>query len=126
MENTYLLKIDQLYIKPIHSIEDDAEIVDVITRVDFHYEATSPAGTVKKYRVTSDLSRPQTSEGFLTYKDVTYEQIQDWVRLPEMQQEDVYSLLSAQIKEAEDNEYVKPDLLPWEIQILESTEDNSE
>ena len=44
MANTYLLKIDQLYIKPVYAPnaeEDGTELVDVITRVDFYYEATS-------------------------------------------------------------------------------------
>ena len=44
MANTYLLLIDQVYIQPLQTPEVEVELVDVITRIDFHYEATSPTG----------------------------------------------------------------------------------
>ena len=117
MANTYLLKIDQLYIKPVYAPNpeyDETELVDVITRVDFYYEATSETGTVKKYKITKNLDRPTESEGYQDYRDVSYETVQDWVRLLENEQQDVYDLLSNQIDEAENQDYLRPEKLPWE------------
>ena len=104
MANTYLLLIDQLYIQPVQTPnpdEDGTEILDVITKIDYNYEATSPIGNIRKYHCTKIMPSPTTAEGYLEYKDVTYEIAQSWVKNSEEDVEIIYRLLDTQIEEQE-------------------------
>lgn len=116
MENTYLLLIDQLYIQPVYAPnpeEDGTELIDVVTRVDYRYEATSPDGTVVNWKSVKNMPEAILGE-FIDYANVTYEMVQDWVRHNEEEEADVFNVLDNQIKEIEINKYTKPEKLPWE------------
>tara|TARA_B110000503_G_scaffold60661_1_gene96303 strand:+ start:397 stop:795 length:399 start_codon:yes stop_codon:yes gene_type:complete len=117
MANTYLLLIDQLYIQPVQTPnpdEDGTEILDVITKIDYNYEATSPIGNIRKYHGTKIMPSPTTAEGYFEYKDVTYEIAQSWVKNSEEDEEIIYRLLDTQIEEQEKEKFVVPGKLPWE------------
>ena len=116
MANTYLLLIDQLYIQPVldtSSDEETSELIDVVTRVDYRYEATSEDGTIVNWPGTKNMGNPDP-EAFLEYSNVTYETAQNWVRHSEEEESHIYMVLDNQITEREINKYTKPEKLPWE------------
>ena len=118
MANTYLLLIDQLYIQPVQTPnpdEDGTEILDVITKIDYNYEATSPIGNIRKYHGTKIMPSPTTAEGYFEYKDVTYEIAQSWVKNSDEEEETIFRLLDSQITELEKGRFVVPAILPWEV-----------
>lgn len=114
MANTYLLLIDQVYIQPLQTPEVEVELVDVITRIDFHYEATSPTGTKITWNSSKNMLTPDP-KNYITYKDITYEKCQDWVRPIEVDELEIKKLLDIQIEEKETQKYLKPEKLPWEF-----------
>ncbi len=113
MASTYLLLIDQIYVQPVQTLETEDDLLDVITRVDFHYEATSPTGTKMSWQSSKDMSNP-APENYIAYKDVTYEDCQDWVKLNEEDELEIKKILDSQIEEIEFQKYIKPDKMPWE------------
>ena len=118
MANTYLLLIDQLYIQAVQTPnpdEDGTEILDVITKIDYNYEVTSPTGNIRKYHNTKIMPSPTTAEGYLEYKDVTYEIAQSWVKNSAEEEETIFRLLDSQITELEKGRFVIPASLPWEV-----------
>ena len=119
MANTYLLLIDQLYIQPVLDISSDttsetSELIDVVTRVDYRYEATSEDGTIVNWSGTKNIQDPN-KENFLEYNNVTYENVQDWVRHGEEEETHIYMVLDNQITEQEVNRFQIPDKMPWEV-----------
>lgn len=125
MANTYLLLIDQLYIQPVletSSDEETSELINVVTRVDYRYQATSSSGTVVTWPSTKNMGAPD-QEAFLEYDNVTYEIAQDWVRHGEEEETHIYMVLDNQITEQEVNRFQIPDKLPWEV-LPPSAEEN--
>lgn len=114
MANTYLLLIDQIYVQPVQNIDEESELINVITKVDWRYEATSETGTVTNFTGIKMMGLPST-ESYIEYSDVTYEMAQDWCRLPEEEELRVYRVLDNQINIIEQQKYVKPDIMPWEV-----------
>lgn len=117
MANTYLLLIDQLYIQPVLDIsseEETSELINVVTRVDYRYEATSEDGTIVNWSGTKNIQDPN-KENFLEYNNVTYENVQDWVRHGEEEETHIYMVLDNQITEQEVNRFQIPDKMPWEV-----------
>ncbi len=114
MANTYLLLIDQLYIQPEQNTETGDELVNVVTAVDFRYEATSDKGTVVNYRHTKHMEDPD-KDLFTKYSDVTYEMVQGWCWHSEAEELEIYKILDDQIKDIETPRYVKPEKMPWDV-----------
>lgn len=117
MANTYLLLIDQLYIQPVldtSSEEEASELIDVVTRIDYRYQATSEDGTIANWQGTKNMGLPE-QESFLEYNNVTYEIAQDWVRHSEEEETHIHMVLDNQITEQEVNRFQKPDKMPWEV-----------
>ena len=117
MANTYLLLIDQLYVQPVldtSSEDETSELINVVTRVDYRYEATSEDGTIVNWHSTKNMGEPE-QESFLEYNDVTYEIAQDWIRHSEEEETHIYMVLDNQITEKEVNRFQVPDKMPWEV-----------
>ena len=114
MANTYRLLIDNLYVQPLQTPEVEVELPMVITKVDYHYEATSEQGTIVRHKDSKEMQAPDI-DNFTKYEDVTYEYVQDWIRHTEPEESDVYKILDDQIKDIESPRFVKPDVMPWEV-----------
>tara|TARA_B100000795_G_C22706024_1_gene401593 strand:- start:122 stop:508 length:387 start_codon:yes stop_codon:yes gene_type:complete len=114
MANTYKLKIDQLYIRPTSKDSDGTDIVNVVTKVDYHYEATSPSGTIRRFDGVKLVEGRPEDQDYKAYEDITYEISQDWARHTDEEQINIYKILDSQITEAEDKIYLMPEKLPWE------------
>lgn len=113
MANTYLLLIDQIYVQPVQNIDEESELINVITKIDWRYEATSETGTVTNFTGVKMMGSPSTGS-YIEYSDVTYEMAQDWCRLSEDEELRVYEVLDSQINIIEQQKYIKPDIMPWE------------
>lgn len=117
MANTYLLLIDQLYIQPVLDTSTEgetSELINVVTRVDYRYEATSEDGTIANWQSTKNVESPE-QESFLEYNNITYEIVQDWVRHSEEEETHIHMVLDNQITEQEVNRFQVPDRMPWEV-----------
>lgn len=114
MANTYLLLIDQIYVQPVQNIDEDSELINVITKIDWRYEATSETGTITNFTGVKMMGSPNP-ESFVNYNDVTYEMAQDWCRLSEDEELRVYEVLDNQINNIEKQKFLKPDVMPWEV-----------
>ena len=113
MANTYLLLIDQIYVQPVQNIDEESELINVITKIDWRYEATSETGTVTNFTGVKMMGSPSTGS-YIEYSDVTYEMAQNWCRLSEDEELRVYEVLDSQINIIEQQKYIKPDIMPWE------------
>lgn len=117
MANTYRLLIDNLYVQPLQTPEIEVELPMVITKVDYHYEATSEQGTIVRHKDSKEMQAPDI-DNFTKYEDVTYEDVQDWVRHDQVSELELYEILDNRISEIEKQKYVKVEKTPWELAIL--------
>ena len=117
MANTYRLLIDNLYVQPLQTPEVEVELPMVITKVDYHYEATSEQGTIVRHKDSKEMQAPDI-DNFTKYEDVTYEDVQDWVRHDQVSELELYEILDNRISEIEKQKYVKVEKTPWELAIL--------
>ena len=98
MANTYRLLIDNLYVQPLQTPEVEVELPMVITKVDYHYEATSEQGTIVRHKDSKEMQAPDI-DNFTKYEDVTYEDVQDWVRHDQVSELELYEILDNRISD---------------------------
>lgn len=125
MANTYRLLIDNLYVQPLQTPEVEVELPMVITKVDYHYEATSEQGTIVRHKDSKEMQAPDI-DNFTKYEDVTYEDVQDWVRHDQVSELELYEILDNRISEIEKQKYVKVEKTPWELAILNIASEEEE
>ena len=104
MANTYRLLIDNLYSQPIQNQGTENELHMVITAVDYQ-------------RGSKEMEDPDV-DNFTTFEDVTYEDVQGWVRHDQVSEVETYEILDRRISEIENQKYVKVEKTPWELAIL--------
>lgn len=114
MANTYLLLIDQLYVQPVQNLGEETELINVVTKVDWRIKGTSETGTISNFIGTKMLGSPNL-ENYTPYDDVTYEMAQDWCWLSEEEKSNIYQVIDSQIDIIEQQKYLKPDTMPWEV-----------
>lgn len=116
MANTYKKEIDKIFVQTYY-VNEELTLVDVVTRIDYKIVGASSEtdATAHEGPITIYPSKPGSAEGYISFDDLTNENVLDWLPALTQEEEDRYHGEIDRIISAVESPIEELRPLPWTV-----------